>query len=112
MEIQVVRNNLIVITSMGFAMFIVGLILYTNATRVAPYMRYLLPLPPISVAAYIYVLNIVGNESDLAEIRVAVRTLNIGQDLLIETAIGTISFVLITLLLLGQYQLLSLLFKK
>ena len=104
MPIETVRNNLIIIASMGFAMFAVGLILYTNATRVAPYMRYLLPLPPISVAAYIYVLNIVGKEGD--------RTLNIGQDLLIETAIGTISFVLITLLLLGQYQLLSFLFKK
>ncbi len=104
MQIEAVRNNLIIIASMGFAMFLVGLILYSNATRIAPYMRYLLPLPPISVAAYIYVLNIVGAEGD--------RTLNIGQDLLMETAIGTISFVLITLLLLGQYQLLSLLLKK
>ena len=104
MQIEAVRNNLIIIASMGFAMFVVGLILYSNATRVAPYMRYLLPLPPIAVAAYIYVLNIVGAEGD--------RTLNIGQDLLMETAIGTISFVLITLLLLGQYQLLSLLLKK
>ena len=104
MPIETVRNNLIVIASMGFAMFIVGLILYSNASRVAPYMRYLLPLPPIAVAAYIYVLNIVGAESD--------RTLNIGQDLLLETLIGTVSFLLITLLLLGQYQIISLLIKK
>ena len=104
MEIQVVRNNLIVIASMGFAMFIVGLILYSNASRVAPYMRYLLPLPPIAVAAYIYVLNVVGAQGD--------RTLNIGQDLFMETAIGTISFVLITLLLLGQYYVISTFFGK
>ena len=89
---------------MGFAMFIVGLILYTNAARIAPYMRYLLPLPPISVAAYIYVLNVVGAKSDPA--------FNIGKDLLLETVIGTVSFVLITLLLLGQYYVIALLLKK
>ena len=85
-------------------MFIVGLILYTNATRVAPYMRYLLPLPPISVAAYIYVLNIVSLKSD--------RAFNIGKDLLLETVIGTVSFLLITLLLLGQYYVIAMLLKK
>ena len=99
MEIQVVRNNLIIIASMGFAMFIVGLILYSNASRIAPYMRYLLPLPPIAVAAYIYVLNVVGARED--------STLNIGKDLLMETVIGTVSFLLITLLLLAQYYVLS-----
>ena len=104
MEIQVVRNNLIIIASMGFAMFIVGLILYTNASRIAPYMRYLLPLPPISVAAYIYVLNVVGFKGDPA--------FNIGKDLLLETVIGTLSFVLITLLLLGQYYVIAMLLKK
>ena len=112
MEIQVVRNNLIVIASMGFAMFIVGLILYTNASRVAPYMRYLLPLPPIAVAAYIYVLNVVGAQGDLLAAALRSRTLNIGQDLFMETAIGTISFVLITLLLLGQYYVISTFFSK
>ncbi len=104
MPIETVRNNLIIIASMGFAMFVVGLILYTNATRVAPYMRYLLPLPPIAVAAYIYVLNIVGYQGD--------RTLNIGQDLLLETVIGTVCFLLITLLLLAQYYILSTFFSK
>ena len=104
MEIQVVRNNLIVIASMGFAMFIVGLILYTNTSRVAPYMRYLLPLPPISVAAYIYVLNIVGAREG--------STLNIGKDLLMETFIGTVCFLLITWLILAQYYILSTFFSK
>ena len=104
MEIQVVRNNLIVIASMGFAMFIVGLILYTNTSRVAPSMRYLLPLPPISVAAYIYVLNIVGAREG--------STLNIGKDLLMETFIGTVCFLLITWLILAQYYILSTFFSK
>ncbi len=104
MPMETVRNNLIIITSMGFAMFAVGLILYTNASCVAPYMRYLLPLPPIAVAAYIYVLNVVSFKGD--------RAFNIGQDLLMETLIGMVSFLLITLLLLGQYQIISFFLRK
>ena len=56
------------------------------------------------MAAYIYVLNIVGSMGD--------GTLNIGKDLLMETVIGTVSFILITVLLLGQYYVISTLFSK
>ena len=104
MQVEAARTNLIIITSMGLAMFLLGLFLYFNASRIAPYMRYLLPLPPISVAAYIYVLNVVSVRGD--------RALNISKDLLVETVIGTVSFVLITVLLLGQYYMISLLLRK
>ncbi len=104
MQVEAARTNLIIITSMGFAMFLLGLFLYFNASRIAPHMRYLLPLPPISVAAYIYVLNVVGEWGD--------RALDISKDLLIETVIGTVSFVLITVLLLGQYYAISIFLRK
>lgn len=104
MQLEAVRNNLIVIASMGFAMFVIGVILYSNASRIAPFMRYLLPLPPIAVAAYIYVLNIVG--------AIEGGTLNIGKDLLMEAVIGTVSFILVTVLLLGQYYVISIFFSK
>ena len=104
MQVEVTRTNLIIITSMGLAMFLVGLFLYFNASRIAPYMRYLLPLPPIAVAAYIYVLNVVSAQGG--------RALDISTDLLIETAIGTVSFLLITVLLLGQYYAISFLLRK
>ncbi|ESA33931.1 hypothetical protein N836_01325 [Leptolyngbya sp. Heron Island J] len=103
-QIETVRNNLIVIASMGFTIFAIGLILYKYSALVSPYMRYLLPLPPISVAAYIYVLDIVkGNEN---------RTLNIVQDLLMQIFIGTLSFTLVALMLLSQYHAISLFMKK
>ena len=104
MQIEAARTNLIIITSMGLAMFLVGLFFSANASRIAPYMRYLLPLPPIAVAAYIYVLNVIGAKGD--------RVLDIIKDLLIETVVGTFSFVLITVLLLGQYYVISLLLRK
>ena len=42
---------------MGGAMLIVGAVLYGMADRLRSYGRFLLTLPPISVGAYIYVLN-------------------------------------------------------
>lgn len=42
---------------MGETMFIVGMVLFALNEHVAPYMRFLLPLPPISVAAYSFALN-------------------------------------------------------
>ena len=54
--------------------------------------------------AYIYVLNVIGAKGD--------RVLDIIKDLLIETVVGTFSFVLITVLLLGQYYVISLLLRK
>ena len=103
MSIEAVRNNLIVIASMGFAMFSLGLILYTKSTWVAPYIRYFLPLPPIAVAAYIYVLNIV---------KINNHPINIAQDLLWQTFISGVSFILIVLMLLTQYYVISMIMKK
>ncbi len=54
MQVEAARTNLIIITSMGLAMFLVGLFLYFNMSRVAPYMRYLLPLPPIDRRGSLY----------------------------------------------------------
>ena len=52
-----VRTNLLLIALKGGAMLIVGAVLYGMAARLRSYGRFLLPLPPISVGAYIYVLN-------------------------------------------------------
>ena len=104
MQVEATRTNLVIIASMGLAMFLIGLFLYVNASRVAPYMRYLLPIPPIAVAAYIYVLNVVGAQDG--------RALDISKDLPIETVIGTVSFFVIAVLLLGQYYLISFLLRK
>ena len=104
MSIETVRNNLMVITSMGFAMFSLGLVLYTKSAWVAPYIRYLLPLPPIAVAAYIYVLNIVKMNNH--------HPINIAHDLLWQTLISGASFILIVSMLLAQYYFISVVMKK
>ncbi len=93
-----VRTNLLLITLMGGAMLIVGASLYSMADRVSPYGRYLLPLPPISVGAYIYVLNKVNLPEPL------VGAVNV-FDLLLETLLGATAFFVISALILGAVSL-------
>ena len=101
MEINKLKTNLLLIAMMGGAMLIVGIVLYLLADPVSPYMRFLLPLPPISVAAYIYVQNKVAlPESSKEPVQVAVK------DLLTETVFGTILFAIIAGLLLFGFAVL------
>lgn len=99
MTLDATRTNLLIVMAMGVAMFVLGLLLYLNGTRIAPYMRYLLPMPPIAVAAYIYVLNAVNAKGGPLTLK----------DMVLETAIGTAVFVLITGLLLVAYYVISVL---
>ena len=92
-----VRTNLLLIALMGGAMLIVGAVLYGIAARLRPYGRFLLPLPPISVGAYIYVLNKVN----LPEALVGQANL---KDFLIETVVGGVFFFIISALILRGFQ--------
>lgn len=68
-------NNILSITGAGLLIFISGLIFLLLRDFASKYIRYFLPLPPIAVAAYIYVFNLYqfnngelsGNLSDLAK---------------------------------------------
>ncbi len=92
-----VRANLLLIALMGGAMLILGAVLYGMAARLVSYGRFLLPLPPISVGAYIYVLNKVN----LSEALVGSDNL---LDLLIEIVIGAVFFFIISALMLRGFQ--------
>ena len=54
---ETIQPKILLVVAMGGALFIVGMVLLAFAEHVAAYMRFLLPFPPIGVAAYIYVLN-------------------------------------------------------
>lgn len=43
---------------MGVVILMAGVILLFYKQQVAPYMRYLLPIPPIGVASYVFVYNL------------------------------------------------------
>ena len=99
MTLDATRTTLMMVIAMGVAMVVLGLLLYMNVNRIAPYMRYLLTIPPIAVAAYIYVLNAVNAKGSPLTLK----------DMILETAIGTALFVLITGLLLAAYYAISVL---
>ena len=91
------RTSLLLITLMGAVMLFIGAGLYLLADQVATFMRFLLPLPPISVAAYIYVLNKV-NAPEASTGAGEPTTVH----LLKETASGPLAFLAITgLILIG-----------
>lgn len=63
---ETIQPKILLVVAMGGALFIVGMVLLVFAEHVAAYMRFLLPFPPISVAAYIYVLNRMSETDALA----------------------------------------------
>jgi len=98
---DLVREKILLIAIMGVAMFVAGVGLYLLAERVAPHWRFLLPVPPISVAAYTYVLNRMGETDALT------GALTFGEDvidLLLQTVIGTASFLVVVFLMLLAFS--------
>ena len=96
---ETTKPKILLIVALGGAMFILGMVLFVFAEQVAPYMRLLLPLPPISVAAYIYVLNKLNITPEDPTVPGKRRALL--ADVLTETAVGVIVFLALSLLMLG-----------
>lgn len=57
MEAKMLKINMLSIILAGALLTIVGIILYFTRSYISYYTRYFLPLPPISVAAYVFVFN-------------------------------------------------------
>jgi len=54
---DLLKINLLVFTVSGFLMLLTGLGLFVFRDEVAKNLRFFLPIPPIGVAAYIFVFN-------------------------------------------------------
>jgi hypothetical protein len=57
MNSAVLKTTILSIIIMGFVITLAGIALYYWRDLVAQHMRYLLPIPPIGVAAYVFVYN-------------------------------------------------------
>jgi hypothetical protein len=57
MSDELLKINLLTISLIGGLLALVGLALYFAHASVASYVRYLLPLPPVAVAAYVFTFN-------------------------------------------------------
>ena len=58
MENEVVKTNLLAIAVSGFLTMLAGMILYYFRGSISTNIRYLLHIPPLGVAAYIFAFNL------------------------------------------------------
>jgi hypothetical protein len=58
MENEVVKTNLLAIAVSGFLTMLAGIVLYYFRASISDNMRYLLQIPPLGVAAYIFAFNL------------------------------------------------------
>lgn len=57
MDQNILKINLLAIAGFGVLVAIMGGILYLFRAVLSEYIRFLLPIPPLSVAAYVFVIN-------------------------------------------------------
>ncbi len=58
MEEELLKVNIISIAVSGLLMLLAGLLLYLLRDTVSRNLRFFLPIPPIAVAAYVFVFNL------------------------------------------------------
>ncbi len=58
MELNLLKTNLLVIVGSGLVMSLFGIVLILVREQIAGYARYLLTIPPIGVASYVFVFNL------------------------------------------------------
>lgn len=52
------KINILTIAGTGLLMLVTGLVLFLFEGSIAPYRRFFLPIPPLGVAAYVFVFNV------------------------------------------------------
>ncbi|MBI5649827.1 MAG: hypothetical protein HZC40_05170 [Chloroflexi bacterium] len=58
MDDEMLKVNILTITVAGFLMLLTGVLLYLFRNSVSENIRFFLPIPPLGVAAYIFVFNL------------------------------------------------------
>jgi hypothetical protein len=58
MENEIIKTNLLAIAVSGFLTMLAGIILYFFRSSISGNIRYLLQIPPLGVAAYIFAFNL------------------------------------------------------
>jgi hypothetical protein len=58
METEVIKTNLLAIAVSGFLTMLAGITLYFFRDSISTNIRYLLQIPPLGVAAYIFAFNL------------------------------------------------------
>ena len=96
MDQEMLKINLLADAGFGLLVAILGIVMYFFQEILANYMRFLLPIPPISVAAYIFVINFYREYGGKTPNSITTSV----RELLMATGVSAMVFALISLWLI------------
>lgn len=97
MSEELLKINLLTILFAGGLLACIGLGLYLGRDLVAPYMRYILPIPPLAVAAYVFTFNYFKDVPQPTKLETIIREVS-SATLVANAAFFCLSLVLILLI--------------
>ena len=95
MEQELLKTNLLSIAVAGLLMALTGFILYIFRDQLSGSIRFLMPIPPLGVASYIFVFNMYQYFGG----RLPGSSVDTVKEILISTAVSALFFGVFTFLL-------------
>jgi hypothetical protein len=96
MEQDVLKTNLLSIAVAGFLIMLVGTLLYFFRNDISDNIRFFMPIPPLGVAAYIFVFNMYSyHGGNLPE-----GTWQTAKEIIFGISISAFAFTIFTILLI------------
>ncbi len=95
MSEELLKTNLLAMILTGVLLALAGLGLYFMRDLVSPYIRYVLPIPPIAVASYVFVFNYFKDVND----RMPTSIWGVVEEIAGATLVATMAFFSLSLFL-------------
>jgi hypothetical protein len=96
MEEDILRTNLLSLAVAGLLMFVTGLVLYVFREQIGGNSRFVMTVPPIGVAAYVFVFNMYRHYGG----NLPTYSWHTVREIVYSTAVAALIFGLFTTLLL------------
>jgi hypothetical protein len=97
MNPELLKTNTLSIAVAGLLILLMGIVLYLFRDQFAGNVRFFMPIPPLAVAAYIFVFNMYNHYGG----RLPEGQWVAAREILFSTAIAALSFGVIAILILG-----------
>lgn len=96
MDQDVLKTNMLAIAVAGLLILLTGVFLYLFRNQISSNVRYFIPIPPIGVAAYIFVFNMYAYYDG----ELPASAWGVVKEILYSTAISAGAFIIFTVLLI------------
>ena len=97
MSEELLKTNLLTMLIAGGLLAFIGLGLYLGRDFIAPYIRYILPIPPLAVAAYVFAFNYFKDVNQSTKFETIIREVS-NATLVANATFFCLSLVLILLI--------------